>query len=70
MTRASIKEYADAIRQRYRAGRKAEKGRILDEFTKVTGLHRKAAIRLLRYESQGNAKKKRGRTRYYGNEVT
>jgi len=69
MTRASIKEYADAIRQRYRTSRKAEKGKILDEFTKVSGLHRKAAIRLLRYKSQGTGKNKRGRARYYGNEV-
>ena len=70
MTRASIKEYAEAIRRRYRAGLKAEKGKILDEFTKVTGLHRKAAIRLLRHKSQGTGKEKRGRTKYYGNEVT
>lgn len=69
MTRASIKEYADAIRQRYRAGHKTEKGKILDEFTKVTGLHRKAAIRLLRNKSQRTIKKKRGRTKYYGSEV-
>ena len=70
MTRVSIQEYADAIRQRYRAGNKKEKGKILDEFTKVTGLHRKAAIRLLRRKSQGNSRKTRGRTKYYGNEVT
>ena len=70
MTRASIQEYSDAIRGRYRSGLKADKGKILDEFTKVTGLHRKAAIRLLRHEPQDNTKKKRGRTRYYGNEVT
>ena len=70
MTRASIKEYAEAIRQRYRAGHKAEKGKILDEFTKVTGLHRKSAIRLLRYAFPVKLKQKRGRTKYYGNEVT
>jgi hypothetical protein len=69
MTRDSIQEYADAIRERYRAGLKAEKGKILDEFTKVTGLHRKAAIRLLRHKSPGTAMKKRGRTKYYGDKV-
>jgi hypothetical protein len=37
VTRNSIKEYAEAI--------KAGKSKILDEFTKTTGLHRKAAIR-------------------------
>jgi hypothetical protein len=36
----------------------------------VTGMHRKSAIRLLRYEFPGKLKKKRGRTKYYGNEVT
>jgi len=47
MTRGSILEYTEAVRDRYlRAGRK-EKGRILDEFTQVTSYHRKAAIRLL-----------------------
>jgi len=70
VTRASIREYADAIRERYRTGCKTEKGKILDEFTKVTGLHRKAAIRLLRSKPQGTGRKKRGRTKYYGNEVT
>ena len=70
MTRASIQEYSDAIRKRYTSGLKAEKGKILDEFTKVTGLHRKAAIRLLRKKSPGTGRKRRGRTKYYGNEVT
>jgi hypothetical protein len=69
VTRAGIREYADAIHQRYRVGHKKEKGKILDEFTKVTGLHRKAAIRLLRNNSKGTVKKKRGRTKYYGSEV-
>jgi hypothetical protein len=47
MTLKSIKEYAAAIRDRYLSGNKEEKGQILDEFVKVTGYHRKAAIRLL-----------------------
>ncbi len=33
---------------RYRGGSRAVRGRILDEFTAVTGLHRKHAARLLR----------------------
>jgi len=44
---------------------KKEKGRILDEFTKVTGLHRKAVIRLLHHENQTGVTKKRGRSRQY-----
>lgn len=47
MTLKSIKEYAAAIRDRYWRSNKTEKGKILDEFEKVTGYHRKAVIRLL-----------------------
>ena len=39
---------------------------MLDEFTQVTGLHRKAAIRLLNRLSQPRAGKRRGRPRKYG----
>ena len=65
MTRASILEYVKAVRGRYLRASKKEKGRILDEFTKVTGYHRKAAIRLLRRRNQPRANKKRGRPRQY-----
>lgn len=64
MTHQSIREYAQAIRERYSKVSKAEKGKILDEFTKVTGLHRKATIRLLRHEYCPRAKR-RGRPRQY-----
>jgi hypothetical protein len=47
MTLKSVKEYAAAVRGRYLIASREEKGRILDEFVKVTGYHRKAAIRLL-----------------------
>lgn len=47
MTLNSVKEYVVAIRDRYRRANKEEKGKILDEFVKVTDYHRKAAIRLL-----------------------
>ena len=43
----TVHEYAAALTPRYRAGRRGEKGRILDEFCRTTGMHRKAAIRLL-----------------------
>ena len=39
---------------------------MLDEFTQVTGLHRKAAIRLLHRLGQPRAGKRRGRPRKYG----
>ena len=69
MTRGGVKEYIEAIRERYlKAGRK-EKGQILDEVTKVTGYHRKAAIRLLRRGWRAKAVGRRGRARQYGVEV-
>jgi hypothetical protein len=65
MTQSSIKEYAEAARERYFLASKKEKGKILDEFTKVTGRHRKAAIRLFRHGNQ-STNRKRGRPHRYG----
>ena len=48
MTRASLREYAAKQRERYHGATRAEKHRLLDEVVAVTGIHRKAAIRLLR----------------------
>ncbi len=69
MTRGSILEYAEAVRWRYVKARKKEKGKILDEFTQVTGYHRKAAIRLLHRDGSQRQGKRRGRQRHYGQEV-
>jgi hypothetical protein len=66
VTRRSILEYTQALRGRYFKASKEEKGKMLDEFTKVTGLHRKAAIRLLNRLSQPRTGKGRGRPRKYG----
>ena len=63
MTRGSIREYTEAVRGRYFLASKKEKGKILDQFTKVTGCHRKGAIRLFRRANQPRANKKRGRPR-------
>ena len=65
MTRTSIQEYTEVVRWRYLRSSKTDKGKILDEFTKVTGYHRKAAIRLLRQRNKPGAHKKRGRPRQY-----
>jgi hypothetical protein len=48
VTRASLREYAAKQRERYQGATRAEKHRLLDEVVAVTGIHRKAAIRLLR----------------------
>jgi len=66
VTRKSVVEYVEAIRERYRRGSKGEKGKMLDEFTQTTHLHRKAAIRLLNRVSGSAGKKRRGRARKYG----
>src|SRR5215469_14292711 len=45
---AARDELVAAIAGRYAQGDRGERGRILDEFTAVTGFHRKHAMRLLR----------------------
>ncbi len=69
MTRRSIVEYAQALRERYFKATREEKGKMLDEFTQVTSLHRKAAVRLLNRLSLSRVGKRRGRKRQYGPEV-
>lgn len=69
MTRGSILEYTEAVRGRYLRALKKEKGKILDEFTKVVGYHRKAAIRVLRRGNQPRANKRHGRPRQYDTAV-
>jgi hypothetical protein len=64
MTLKSIQEYVEAIRDRYGQATRAEKGQILDEFVKVTGYHRKAAIRVLTKKIQCGIRK-RGRPSSY-----
>jgi len=65
MTQGSIREYTEAVRERYLGASRKGKGGILDEFTKVIGCHRKSAIRLLRRGDQPRANKRRGRPRQY-----
>ena len=55
MTRASLREYAAVQRVRYLQATRSEKRRLLDEVVAVTGIHRKAAIRLLRRAPRARA---------------
>lgn len=67
--RADFKgDYLAEIHRRYRQARRAEKGRILDEFCKVTGYHRKSALRCLRgpVPAPGRPVLRRGRGVTYG----
>ncbi len=68
MTQMTVHEYAAALRPRYWAASRKEKRSILDEFCQTTGLHRKAAIRLLNQTMQPRPGR-RGRPRKYGPEV-
>jgi len=65
MTRGSILEYIRAVQGRYIAAAKSDKGKILDEFARVTGYHRKSAIRVLNRQSYIKQTGKRGRPRQY-----
>lgn len=69
MTRGGVKEYIEAVKEGYLKGSRKEKGKILDEVTKVTGYHRKAAIRLLCGGWRSKPASQRGRARQYGPEV-
>ena len=69
MTRRSVIEYAQAVRERYLRAPKKAKTKILDEFVATTGLHRKAAIRLLNRPNRLPERKRPGRPRLYGLEV-
>lgn len=70
MTRASLREYAAVQRERYRQASRTEKRRLLDEVVAVTGIHRKAAIRLLRRAPRPRTTPgPGGRPRAYGPEV-
>jgi len=66
MTRGSIREYTEAVQGRCLRASKKQKARILDEFTQVTGYHRKAAVRLLHRGNQPKMKERHGRPRRYG----
>jgi len=48
VTERARREYADVLRPRYQQADKRERGRMLDEYCRTTGCHRKAAIRRLR----------------------
>lgn len=70
MTAPARRELVEALRQRYAAATRDEKVRILSEFTSVSGLHRKSAIRVLNAEAEAEAPLMRaGRPRIYDQAV-
>ncbi len=65
----SRRELMNSLGERYRAGSRDAKCRILDEFVAITGYHRKHAIRLLRLRSVAEVSTARARPRHYGDAV-
>src|SRR5215467_12887006 len=59
------RELIEAVAVRYRAGDRREKKDILDEFVKLTGFHRKHAIRVLKKSARQAAGAPRQRARIY-----
>jgi len=59
MSLNSKHELVEVVRPRYLKASKAEKQKILDEFTSATGYHRKYAIRVLKDQLQKCQKRKR-----------
>jgi hypothetical protein len=68
MSPQSVREYAASLRPRYVLADRAEKGRLLIEFCRLTGRHRKSAIRLLRHRPRRSTPRP-GRPVTYGPEV-
>src|SRR5207302_6372679 len=68
--RPTSREYASVQRRRSHAASRAERHRLLDAIVAVTGMHRKAAIRLLRRTPRRpSAPARAGRPRCYGPHV-
>lgn len=68
MTERARREYAEALRVRYRVADKPTRGQILDEYCRTTGCHRKAAIRRLG-RAPGASGRRPGRPGRYGPEL-
>ena len=68
MTERGRHEYAEVMRQRYQQASRVERGALLDEYCRVTGGHRKAAIRRLGAAPPGRGRRE-GRPRRYGREL-
>jgi len=63
------RELIDAVAARYRAAGRKQKQEILDEFVKVTGFHRKHAIRALKKSARTGTPEPRQRSRIYDEAV-
>lgn len=69
MSQLSKCELLESLRPRYLKASKAEKQKMLDEFTAATGYHRKYAIRILKHALRHARRKRKGRRAVYRGEV-
>lgn len=69
MSQRSKRELFAEVQPRYLKANKAEKQKILDEFTASTGYHRKYAIRILKHGYRCRPNKPKGRRAIYRGEV-
>ena len=69
MRRSSVEEYTETMRQHYTGACRTEKSRLLDEFIRVTGYHRKSAVRVLSGTKPTRSVRGRGRPPVYGPEL-
>lgn len=69
MTKNGKRELVASLRAGYLKAGRGEKGRILDQFVRATGYHRKYAIGLLKHGPPAEGKGKRGSRRRYGRDV-
>ena len=63
------RDLLEATQPHYRRASRRERGRMLDEFVRLTGYHRKHAVRLLNAEPAENSSAQPPRTRCYGEAV-
>ncbi len=64
-----MKEYTETMMGHYRGASRMEKSRLLDEFIRATGYHRKSAVRLLSGAKSTGTAGGRGRSPVYGPEM-
>ena len=69
MRRSSVEEYTETMRQHYTGACRTGKSRLLDEFIRVTGYHRKSAVRMLSGTKPTRSARGRGRASVYGPEM-
>ena len=69
MRRSSAREYTEAMRERYAGASRQERSQLPDEFTRVTGYHRRSAGWLLSGAKPAASGRRRGRPPVYGSEL-